>query len=332
MADDAFRDALHALCRRALGGPLLTVERLSGGASQELWSLDVGDAAAPRGYVLRRSPGGGPERASACGLATEAAVITAAGAAGVPVAAVAHVLTPEDGLGPGFIAERVGGEALGRRVVRDAMFADVRPRLAAECGAILARIHATPLETLPPLERRTPVQAIAGLRALLASTGQARPVAELALRWLDDHAPASAALTLAHGDFRTGNFLLEPMGVRAVLDWEGVHLGDPMSDLGWLCAPAWRFGVRALPVGGFGTRGDLFAGYERESGRRANPEAVRFWEVFAMLRWSLICVGFGAEFTSGADPSVERGAIGRRASESEYDLMEALAPRAGMAA
>ena len=46
-----------------------------------------------------------------------------------------------------------------------------------------------------------------------------------------------------------------------MLDWELAHLGDPMEDLGWLCVNSWRFGAVDLPVGGFGTREDLFAGY-----------------------------------------------------------------------
>ena len=33
-----------------------------------------------------------------------------------------------------------------------------------------------------------------------------------------------------------------PTGLRAVLDWELAHAGDPAEDLGWLCSRAWRFG------------------------------------------------------------------------------------------
>ena len=58
--------------------------------------------------------------------------------------AVRHVLKPADGLGQGFIMDFVAGETLGGRIVRDPRFAEVRPKLARQCGEILARIHAIP--------------------------------------------------------------------------------------------------------------------------------------------------------------------------------------------
>ena len=100
-----------------------------------------------------------------------------------------------------------------------------------------------------------------------------RPVFELALRWLADHDPGpSKEVTLVHGDFRHGNLIIGPDGVRAVLDWELAHLGDPMEDLGWICVNSWRFGEIDKPVGGFGSREELFAGYE-EGGRKVDPDA-----------------------------------------------------------
>jgi len=73
---------------------------------------------------------------------------------------------------------------------------------------------------------------------------------------------ASARETLVHGDFRHGNLMIGPDGLRGVLDWELAHRGDPLEDLGWICVNSWRFGNIDLPVGGFGTREELFAGYE----------------------------------------------------------------------
>ena len=60
------------------------------------------------------------------------------------------------------------------------------------------------------------------------SFGWPRPVFELALRWLRERDPGpSDEVTLVHGDFRHGNLIIGPDGVRAVLDWELAHLGDP---------------------------------------------------------------------------------------------------------
>jgi aminoglycoside phosphotransferase (APT) family kinase protein len=114
--------------------------------------------------------------------------------------------------------------------------------------------------------------------------------------------------------------------VRAVLDWELAHFGDPMEDLGWICVNSWRFGEIDKPVGGFGTREELFAGYEA-AGRRVDAERVKFWEVMGTLRWGVMCCGMMQRFRSGPDHSMERAMIGRRSSETEIDLLRLLAPR-----
>jgi aminoglycoside phosphotransferase (APT) family kinase protein len=153
-----------------------------------------------------------------------------------------------------------------------------------------------------------------------------RPVMEWAFRWLRDNTPsADFEPRVVHGDLRTGNIIVGPEGLRAVLDWEVVHVGDPMEDVGWICVPSWRFGEIDKPAGGFGSREELFAGYEAESGRRVDPDRVRFWEALGTLRWGLSCAMMAREFQAG-DRSVERAAIGRRASETEIDLLNMLAP------
>jgi aminoglycoside phosphotransferase (APT) family kinase protein len=127
---------------------------------------------------------------------------------------------------------------------------------------------------------------------------------------------------------RNGNIVVGPEGLRAVLDWEVVHIGDPMEDLAWICVTSWRFGEIDRPVGGFGSREALFNGYQSAGGRAVDPDRVRFWETLGVLRWGLSCALMAREFQQG-DRSVERAAIGRRASETEIDLMAMLAPRGG---
>jgi aminoglycoside phosphotransferase (APT) family kinase protein len=154
-----------------------------------------------------------------------------------------------------------------------------------------------------------------------------KPVFELALRWLTDHDPGPPQQEmLVHGDFRHGNLIIGSNGVRAVLDWELAHLGDPMEDLGWICVNSWRFGEIDKPVGGFGSREELFAGYE-EAGRKVDADRVKFYEVLGTLRWGVMCGGMMQRFRLGPDHSMERAMIGRRASETEIDLLRLLAPR-----
>ena len=145
----------------------------------------------------------------------------------------------------------------------------------------------------------TAAKEIAELERDYRSFDWPRPVFELALRWLRDHDPGpSEEVTLVHGDFRHGNLIIGPDGVRAVLDWELAHIGDPMEDLGWICVNSWRFGEIDKPVGGFGSREELFAGYEA-AGRRVDPERVMFWEVMGTLRWGVMCCGMMQRFRIG---------------------------------
>jgi aminoglycoside phosphotransferase (APT) family kinase protein len=302
--------------------------RLSGGASQETWSFDIVHPGGNIGAILRRAPQGyGAAPARAAGLNAEATLMQLAHDVGVPSPRVLHVLQPADELGTGFVMARVEGETIPRKILRDAEFAAARPKLARQLGGVLAGIHGLDLAQLPELRRMTAAKEIAELERDYRSFEWPRPVFELALRWLRDHDPgASEQNTLVHGDFRHGNLIIGPDGVRAVLDWELAHTGDPMEDLGWICVNSWRFGEIDKPVGGFGTREELFAGYEAAGGR-ADPARVKFWEVMGTLRWGVMCCGMMQRFRLGPEHSVERAMIGRRSSETEIDLLRLLAPR-----
>jgi aminoglycoside phosphotransferase (APT) family kinase protein len=304
------------------------VTRLTAGATQDIWRFELVEEGAETPLILRRAPGGGtaerPATSTSIGLETEAELLRLAAGAGVPAPAVRHVLTPADGLGHGFIMEFVTGETLGGRIVRDARFAEARPKLARQCGEILARIHAIPADAAPDLKRSSATELVDEWRAAYQATDWPRPVFELAFRWLDEHLPPPPSRPrLVHGDFRNGNLIIGPAGVVAVLDWELAHIGDPMEDLGWICANAWRFGQVDKPVGGFGEREDMYAGYEAAGGDPVNREHALFWEVFGSLRWGVMCAGMVRAFRAG--DSVERGVIARRASENEVDLMRLLA-------
>jgi aminoglycoside phosphotransferase (APT) family kinase protein len=222
--------------------------------------------------------------------------------------------------------ERIGGETIARKILRDEQYAQARQCMARQCGEILYRIHSMETAKLPPLKEQPGPTLVEQLYSMYRAFGQDLPVFELTFRWLQDHLPESGELRFVHGDFRNGNFIVGPEGIRAVLDWEIAHLGDPMEDLGWICVNAWRFGNIDLPVGGFGLREDLFAGYEAAGGGPVDPGEVHFWEVLGTLKWGLITILQAHTHLGGAKRSVELAAIGRRTSETEIDLVRLLGP------
>jgi aminoglycoside phosphotransferase (APT) family kinase protein len=234
---------------------------------------------------------------------------------------VERACQPVDGLGEAYIMGYVEGETLGRRIVRDGGLATVRAGLARRCGEVMAQIHAVPTSGLPPLETADAVQVLDRYHGIYRELGARRPVLEAAFPWLRKRAPRLEAPVLVHGDFRNGNLMIDPgKGLVAVLDWELAHLGDPVEDLGWICVNSWRFGGTG-PVGGFGHYEDLLEGYNRASGRRVELPDVLYWQAVGSLKWGVMCLMMHASYASGRDLSVERAMIGRRASETETDLV-----------
>lgn len=302
---------------------------LTGGASRATTALSGVDGSGERvDLILQAEPG---ELRRPEGMVTEAAVIAAAGEAGAPVAPVVAVHPPiESGFDgphwPGrswFVSGAVAGETIARRILRDDEFAAARELLPMQLGRALAGIHATPLDEIGRhLERN---DQLAQYREVADELGIASPAFELAFRWLEQHRPETTTEVLVHGDFRLGNLIIDGDGLAAVIDWELAHLGDPLEDLGWLCCRAWRFGS-PLPVAGVGEREALWAAYAEASGREVDPEAARWWEVLATLKWGIMCATQVERHRSGGVRSVELAAIGRRIPEQEYDLCRLLAP------
>ena len=233
---------------------------------------------------------------------------------------------------PGFVMDHVEGETIARRILREDDYADARRVMAAQCGEILARIHAITASDLPGLtypDRTATDMVLEQYTQLLDSFGEPHPAFELALRWLGERRPPSERVTLVHGDFRNGNLIVGPDGVRAVLDWELVHLGDPWEDLAWVCMRSWRFGGPG-EVGGFGDREDLYVAYERASGLPVDRDAVTWWEIMSSVKWGIMTIGQAFTHLLGHVPSLELAAIGRRTVENEYDVLQLIKPSTGV--
>ncbi len=314
----------HAVARHI--GPPGTVhdlQRLTGGANKTTWSFDA-DVPTRQRFILQMSSialtdqpdplaGVSPHLTAE----EDAAYMQAAVKAGVPAPRVRAILDPSDDIGAGYVTERVDGETLAGRILRDDRYANARQVMTRQCGEILATIHRIPLADAPFLQRFDPDQLVAAQRKILEYRGLHLPALEWGLRWASENTPKNPRLTAVHGDFRLGNFIVGEEGIRLLLDWEIGQAGDPMQDLAWVCVKTWRFGG-PKPVGGFGTREELFAAYERASGIPVDPAHVRFWEAFGSVKWAVGCLSLG---TRGVEEmNVERCAIGRRIEEPLWDF------------
>lgn len=336
MDDRALQVALEQALGEHLGRPLVVraLSLLAGGASRRIYGFeaDVRGEAEPLALVARFGAAAGRIRGSGV---DEFAVTSAAYDNGV---VVPRVYCRGEVGGEGFyVMQRLAGEAIARRLLREDRYARARQRLPADIARSLARIHRMDVEDprLDSLRAEAGAQRahtdfagseIERYRELLrvASGGFPMPVLELTARWLERNRPVGGRRSVVHGDFRIGNVMFDEEGLTGILDWELAHLGDPLEDLGWLAVRAWRFGNDSEPIGGLCSRERFWSLYEREGGDRVDPAAARYWEVFGNWKWAVICVMQSASHKAGAYPDVELAAIGRRVAETEWEILRLL--------
>jgi aminoglycoside phosphotransferase (APT) family kinase protein len=127
-----------------------------------------------------------------------------------------------------------------------------------------------------------------------------QPIARAAIRWLKRNPPPPAQkVCIVHGDYRSGNFLYDAEGsIRAILDWEMAHIGDPLEDLGWALDPLWSHFDPSRP-GGLASRENAIVYWEQASGLKADPRALFWWEIFASLKGAAIWISAAREYGDG---------------------------------
>jgi aminoglycoside phosphotransferase (APT) family kinase protein len=192
---------------------------------------------------------------------------------------------------PFFLSEKVEGDTpLPWGSQGQALEGARRDSLAADFIGALAALHrfdwrATPLAkwgegvTLDNAAHRQIDDWEARFRRW---TLRPHPMAHRALAWLRANAPAARRLSMVHGDYRLGNFLERDGRISAILDWELVHLGDPVEDLGWAFLPQYRGGTPL--VCGLASEADFLARYEAQSGLSIDRASLRFYLVFSLLK------------------------------------------------
>jgi aminoglycoside phosphotransferase (APT) family kinase protein len=308
---------------------------LAGGAIRENWGFEADFAGGPfsgqQAVVLRTD---GPTGiAASLGRVEEFAVLQAAFNAGVTAPEPLWACADPDVIGrPFFAMRRVAGTAQGRQITTDPALEPALPRIAARLAEELARIQ-TIRPPRPGLDFLPAIDAaahIAGFRAYLDRHPNPRPVLEWATCWLASHLPEPLPPVLCHRDFRTGNYMLDlrPGGseLTGILDWEFAGWGDPDEDIGWLCCKGWRFARLDREAGGIAGRATFYEAYERASGRRLDPERVRFWEVLANVRWAVIALQQSDRHLIGGARDLSTAIIGRRATECDLELLMLLDP------
>jgi aminoglycoside phosphotransferase (APT) family kinase protein len=332
-AEDRLREGLERFIARRSGAPAAVVGwvRLPGGTLRDAWGIDAridaGPFAGPHRLVYLQDRGAGPLE-SRLRREDEFRVLSVMHAAGVRAPRPYWHVPRDDpeGLGSGLILEWVDGEAVGRRILEDPAFEAVRPRVLEQMGEELAKIHAVPCASVPglpapPEGKGAPEAGLDEVERTLREVEEPHPVLELALRWLRPRMPAPRRLVVSHGDYRLGNIVVHPSdGLRAVLDWELVHLADPGEDLAWVCIRFWQ-GVDQPGRPGLGPKQRFLDGYAKVAGWRLAPEMVVYWEVFANLRWAVITLRQARRHLTGRERSLELASIGRRCAEVEWELL-----------
>lgn len=315
----------HASAERV---SITTRKRLSGGAIQENWRLELliegGPWAGPRSWVLRSDALSALP--ASLGRAQEFAVLQVVYKAGVKVPRPLWLCRDTRVHGRVFfLMEYVPGIASGRQLSTQAGLHG-KAGLAVQLGANLARLHQVrpPCAALDflPLPQLSPALTTIGIyRRYLDTLDQAYPALEWGLRWCELHEPRGYPLCLLHRDYRTGNYLASEQGLEAVLDWEFSGWGDPCEDLGWFTAQCWRFTRPDLEAGGIGRIDDFLRGYSKVSALSIEPRQLHYWQVMATLRWAVIALQQGQRHLSDEEPSLELALTARLLPELELDIL-----------
>ena len=288
-------------------GPIASAHLLAGGASKEAWAVDLADGTE---LLVRRASVGVIHRDTLT-LEQEFRVLEAAIAAGVSAPRPIEYLGQVEGH-EAFAMERVHGETIGRRIVRNPP-AGLPTQLAEQ----LARIHEIePLDFLPRGD------VIARFYDELDSVAEPHPAIEYGLAWVRERLREPRELTFCHGDFRIGNFAVDEAGLVSVLDWEFAHVGDPVEDVAWPIVRAWRFGADDLRLGGVGEVEPYLERYNELTGREIALDELDVWEVLGNVKWAIGCLTQCRRHLNGQDRSVEYAVLGRMAAEMEYELLD----------
>ena len=325
MSNDAVFEAywLEEQLHEIFGATEVTnLSRLSGGANRETWSFEAITKEKHRSLIMQIDRDGMDRLNGTC--ERESRILRIAKLNGVPVpTVVASGFSEGSGSRSFSITEKMPGETIARKILRDSQWEDARGNLIHDMAKALAAIHKIDRSQFEGIELSDIRDPLSSLNSIYEALDDPHPTFDFAFRWLKANQPKISESTFVHGDFRLGNLLIDTSGLNAVLDWEIAQFGDPIQDLGWMCVRAWRFGSDQR-VAGLGSYDEIIESYIQESGNDVSAATLFWWEIFGTLRWGIICLQMGGDFRKGRTNSLEIAAIGRRVAENEYDLLQAI--------
>jgi aminoglycoside phosphotransferase (APT) family kinase protein len=311
MSDD-ISERLARYLTSTLGEPVSVagLSRIPGGASRETYRFRASYGGRERGLILRRDP---PASLIETERSAEFRAYQAFHKLGLPVPEPIALELGTDALErPFFVMEEIENCAVGSIVSPDP-YGMHRDAIGAQFFSVLGRIaRADPAALgLADFDGAKNVKDVwrheldRWEKVILEDEREPQPIARAAIRWLRGHPPPPAQkLCVVHGDYRTGNFLHDNAGsIRAILDWEMAHLGDPLEDLGWALDPLWSHGDTSRPAGTV-LRDEALAIWETASGLKADRAALAWWEIFASLKGAAIWISAANEYAEGrnSDP------------------------------
>ncbi|MFN9969905.1 MAG: phosphotransferase family protein [Phycisphaerae bacterium] len=286
---------------------IVALSRIHGGASRETFRVRVRrGVGAERGLIFRRDP-------VSTLIETEREIEFAAYRSfqdsAVPVPRALFLERGTEWLDrPFFVMEEIEGCSAGSILAGDPYGAH-RRRIGEQFHGILGRIAAqdamaSPLAahvTIPAADEAWRLELAKWEKVIDEDELEPQPIARAVIRHLKANPPPPAQkVSVVHGDYRTGNFLFDATGtIRAILDWEMAHIGDPLEDLAWALDPLWS-SDRENP-GGMLPRSEAIAIWEKSSGLVADPRALQWWTLFASLKGLAIWISSAKEFQAGTN-------------------------------
>lgn len=296
------REGLEAFLTAQVGEPVSVHDLApvsSVGNARDPWSFTARWADVEQRCVMLVKAAAGQLETT---LGPEFATIAALVGSGVPVPTALWLDESGEWIGQAlFVTGWVPGTADTRVLRRPEPNPEIR-QVALELAAATAALHAVPVEPFGHLPPTTAATAASEQLALWVDQFERHrlephPVLAYAIAWLRQRQPLATRVSVVHGDLRFGNLLYDGGHLTALLDWEMVHLGDPIEDLGWVYRALWS-PVNSLPFDEF------LAAYEAAGGGPVDPDHLRWYQVFCEVKHSVISLTATASFASGATTSL----------------------------